>query len=91
MGGCEWQQVGNVHYLHYTNKKTQCACSTCFTNHGLLLKKLPLFNGIVQLCIGVADLLLHHKELETLRQTLLVSVPVVRAKHNQLIHTINQV
>lgn len=33
---------------------------------GLLLEKLPLSNGVIQLRIGVADFLLHHKELKAL-------------------------
>jgi len=52
-----------------------------FTNHGLLLKQLPLSNGVVQLCVGVADLLLHHEELKALGQTLLGTVPGARAEH----------
>ena len=78
-----------IHHLHFTNKETDriAWCSTSFTNHGLLLKKLPLSNGIVQLGVGVADLLLHHKELKTFGQTLLGSVPVARAEHKQL-HTL---
>lgn len=45
-------------------------------NLGLLLKQLPLSNGVVQLGVGVADFLLHHEELEALRQPFLRSVPV---------------
>ena len=34
---------------------------------GLLFKKLPLSNWIIQLSVRIADLLLHHEELKTLR------------------------
>ena len=62
--------------LYFTNKKK----TTCITNHGLLLKELPLLDGIIQLCVGVADLLLHHKELKALGQTLLASVPAAKER-----------
>lgn len=42
---------------------------------GLLLEKLSLSDGIVQLGVSIADFLLHHKELKTLRQARLRSVP----------------
>lgn len=37
-----------------------------YTHLGLLLKKLPLSNWIIQLSVSIADFLLHHKELKTL-------------------------
>lgn len=56
------------------------------TNHGLLLKQLSLSNGVVQLGVGIADLLLHHEELKSLGQTLLGAVPGARAEH-KAVHT----
>lgn len=38
-----------------------------YTHLCLLLEKLPLSNWIIQLSVGIADFLLHHKELKTLR------------------------
>lgn len=42
---------------------------------GLLLKQLPLSDRVVQLSICIANLLLHHKELETLGESFLRAVP----------------
>lgn len=46
-----------------------------FAHLGLLLEKLSLSDGIVQLGVSIADFLLHHKELKTLRQACMRSVP----------------
>lgn len=37
-----------------------------YTHRCLLLKEFPLPNGVIQLCVGIADLLFHDKELEAL-------------------------
>lgn len=43
-----------------------------FHSHlSLLLKKLSLSNWIIQLSVGIADFLLHHKELKTLSEAFL--------------------
>lgn len=39
--------------------------------HSLLLKKLLLSNGIIQLSVRITDFLLHHKELKTLSEAFL--------------------
>lgn len=59
-----------------TSSHTNLKSSGLYADLGLLLKELPLFDGIVQLGVSIADFLLHHKELEALRQTFHRSVPV---------------
>lgn len=48
---------------------------TLHTHLGLLLKQLPLSDRIIQLSVSIADFLLHHKELKTLSQPFVGSVP----------------
>lgn len=42
----------------------------------LVLKELPLPKRVIQLCVGIAHFLLHHKELKALREALLQAMPV---------------
>lgn len=60
----------------HTPRGSNLKSSGLYADLGLLLKELPLFDGIVQLGVSIADFLLHHKELKALRQTFQRSVPV---------------
>lgn len=60
----------------HTPRGSSLKSSGLYADLGLLLKELPLFDGIVQLCVSIADFLLHHKELKALGQTFRRSVPV---------------
>lgn len=53
----------------------------------LVVEECPLLDGVVQLCVAVAQLLLVHKQLKSLRHSRHVTVPAVEERGNGVVST----